>query len=104
MKVYISGAITNNPDNKTDFAKAAAAIEAVGWEPVNPAETEIEGGAWLDYMRRDIKLLVDCDAVYMLDGWPESEGARVEHTLARDLGLKCYYESGVTGVKLGAQI
>ena len=55
-------------------------------------------------MRRDIKLLVDCDAVYMLDGWPESEGARVEHTLARDLGLKCYYESGVMGVKLGAQI
>ena len=100
MKVYISGAITNNPDYKTDFAKAAVAIEAVGWEPVNPAEIEIEGGAWLDYMRRDIKLLADCDGVYMLAGWNESQGARVEHQLAQGLGLKCYYESGVMADKL----
>lgn len=92
MKVYISGAITNNLDYKTDFAKAAAAIEAVGWEPVNPAEIEIEGGSWLDYMRHDIKLLADCGGVYMLKGWEESNGAKIEHQLAQGLGLKIYYE------------
>ena len=91
-KIYISGAITNNPFYKDDFARAAAVITAAGCEAVNPATVEIKGGAWLDYMRHDIKLLADCDGVYMLAGWNESQGARVEHQLAQGLGLKIYYE------------
>ena len=91
-KIYISGAITNNPFYKDEFARAAAVVTAAGCEVVNPAEIEIEGGSWLDYMRRDIKLLVDCDGVYMLHNWQESAGAKIEHQLAQDLGLKIIYE------------
>lgn len=92
MRVYISGKISNNPTYKHDFARAAAVIVAAGCEVVNPAEVEITGGAWLDYMRHDIKLLADCDGVYMLKGWEESNGAKIEHQLAQGLGLKIYYE------------
>lgn len=92
MKVYISGKITGNPFYKDEFALAERVIEASGCEVVNPTAEEIEGGSWLDYMRRDIKLLVDCDGVYMLHNWQESAGAKIEHQLARDLGLRVYYE------------
>lgn len=94
MKVYISGKITGNPFYKDEFALAERVIEASGCEAVNPCAEEIDGGSWLDYMRRDIKLLADCDGVYMLQNWQESKGAKIEHQLARDLGLRIYYEGG----------
>lgn len=43
-------------------------------------------------MGHDIKLLCDCDAIYMLNGWRESAGAKIEHKLARDLGIEIIYE------------
>ena len=92
MRVQISGAISNNPDYKWDFAKAKALIVAAGHEAVNPAEVTIKDGTWLDFMRHDIKLLADCEGVYMLAGWEQSKGACVEHQLAQGLGLKIYYE------------
>lgn len=92
-KIYISGKITGDPLFKKKFANAAALITAAGYTPINPAAVELEDGAtWADYMRQDIKLLCDCDGVYMLENWQESKGAKIEHQLAQDLGIKIYYE------------
>ena len=93
MKVYISGKITNNANYKADFEAAELALKIAGFQPVNPAEEHLPNGAtWADYMRHDIKLLCDCDAIYMLNGWRESAGAKIEHKLARDLGIEIIYE------------
>ena len=90
-KIYISGKITGNPNYKADFEAAELALKIAGFQPVNPAEEHLPDGAtWADYMRQDIKLLCDCDAIYMLNGWRESEGAKIEHKLARDLGIEIY--------------
>lgn len=93
MKIYISGPITNDPDFMQKFANAEAEIITAGYEPVNPARHELpEGATWVDYMRQDLKLLCDCDGVYMLENWQESKGAKIEHQLAQDLGLKIFYK------------
>ena len=92
-KIYISGKITDNPNYKADFEAAELALKIAGFQPVNPAEEHLPDGAtWADYMRQDIKLLCDCDAIYMLNGWRESAGAKIEHKLARDLGIEIIYE------------
>ena len=92
-KIYISGKITNNANYKADFEAAELALKIAGFQPVNPAEEKLPDGAtWADYMRHDIKLLCDCDAIYMLDGWQESAGAKIEHKLARNLGIEIIYE------------
>ena len=92
-KIYISGKITDNPNYKADFEAAELALKIAGCQPVNPAEEHLPDGAtWADYMRQDIKLLCDCDAIYMLNGWRESAGAKIEHKLARDLGMEIIYE------------
>ena len=92
-KIYISGKITNNANYKADFEAAELALKIAGFQPVNPAEEKLPDGAtWADYMRHDIKLLCDCDAIYMLDGWQESAGAKIEHKLARKLGIEIIYE------------
>ena len=93
MKVYISGKITDNPNYTADFEAAESALKIAGFQPVNPAEEHLPDGAtWADYMRHDIKLLCDCDAIYMLNGWRESAGARIEHKLAQELGIEIIYE------------
>ena len=38
-----------------------------------------------------------CDAIYMLDGWEESEGATAEHKLAEELGQEIFYEYEFAG-------
>ena len=88
-KIYISGKITGNPNYKAEFEAAELALKIAGFYPVNPAEEYLPDGAtWADYMRHDIKLLCDCDAIYMLNGWRELVGARIEHKLAQDLHME----------------
>lgn len=93
-KVYISGPMTGLPEhNFPAFNAAAEMIRDTGAEVVNPAEINVPGtGVWSDYMRADIKQLCDCCSIYMLDGWMSSKGAYVEFFIARELGMKIYFE------------
>lgn len=76
------------------FHKAAKFFRDVyGWEVVNPAELNIGvQDDWKACMIEDITQLMTCDAVHMLDGWDKSKGASLEHHIAKELGLKIYYE------------
>ena len=101
-KIYIAGPMTGIP-NGNWFAFNAKEIQLVseGWEVVNPARMDAESGIDPDSMgeydyedcaRRDIEVLVECDAIYMLAGFQFSKGACWERALAKHLGLKRYYE------------
>ena len=98
MKIYISGAITGHPDgNRLQFQAAANAIIAKGHEPVNPHDIGDALGdraEWNDYMKADIKALLDCDAILMLPGWEQSIGAKIENQLAFDLWYPIYNSIG----------
>ena len=92
MKIYISGPITGKPNfNREAFTQAAEAIRAAGHEPVNPHELNAHLGddqPWEEYLKRDIAALVNCDAIFMLYGWHESRGARLENKIARKLKIE----------------
>ena len=89
-KVYISGPITGiDFGNRFAFSCARNALELCGYEVVDPSEVKLDDEAtWTDYMRADLKLLLDCDFIYMLDGWEDSKGARIERELAENLGIE----------------
>ena len=38
-------------------------------------------------MKQDIQLLCDCDLIYLMPGWEESEGAKLEKELAERLSI-----------------
>lgn len=88
-RVYISGPMTGLPGlNFPAFHAAASDLRAQGLDVVNPADFGADDGlAWADYLRMDIRALVDCDAVHMLPGWRGSKGARLEHHIAVELGF-----------------
>lgn len=88
MRIYVAGPMTGHPHlNFPAFHAEAARLRALGYEVVNPAEINTDPTAdWLACMRNDIKHLVDCDAIAMLEGWQSSRGARLEYTIALILG------------------
>lgn len=90
-KVYISGPITGRglTECKVDFNSTELWLTGLGYDAINPMSYDtIEDGTWEDYMKRDLKLLMDCDYIYMLNGWEKSKGARMEIYIATELGIK----------------
>jgi len=91
--IYISGPITGMPDlNFPAFHEAARLLRAAGYTVTNPAELDEQDAGktltWEQYMRRDIKVLMDCDGVALLDGWEESRGACMEADIALQLSMQ----------------
>jgi len=78
-RIYISGPMSGLPDlNFPAFNAEAARLRALDYEVVNPAEINQDpAAAWHECMRADLKALLDCDALALLDGWQRSAGAHL---------------------------
>ncbi|BBP99105.1 hypothetical protein BSFA1_42340 [Burkholderia sp. SFA1] len=100
MRIYVAGPMSGYPElNFPAFYAEAARLSEMGFEIVNPAEIDVgPNPTWLTCMRADIKLLVDCDGIALLPGWEQSDGANVEHTLARGLGLRVMQARHIVGL------
>lgn len=95
MKIYISGKIsgTNLAETRKRFAAVAKAMKRLGYEPVNPFENGLtEHDTWEAHIVKDIATLLQCKAIYMLQGWQDSKGARIEHYIATEIGIPITYE------------
>ena len=99
-KVYISGPISGNTNYIDSFEKAGKHLKNLGYLVVDPSvidppaqEGEMKSiESWQYYMREGIKRLMDCNRIYMLEGWENSEGAMLEQRIALQLGMPCLYE------------
>ena len=94
MRIYISGKITGiEQEARALFAAAEAQLLALGHEPINPMGLpHLHDKEWHSFMREDIKALCDCDGILLLHNWQDSQGARLEYTVAAGLGLDIYLE------------
>lgn len=89
MKVYISGQITGLPFDEAErnFNEAQQRLEEEGFTVVNPLNNGLTvDHKWIDHMKADIKLLLECDTIYLLKNWKQSAGATIERNLAVSLG------------------
>lgn len=88
MKIYLSGPMTGIPDhNRPAFEVAAGKLRAAGYEVFNPGEHDLGEASWEDYLRRDLRVVLDVDGVALLPGWFSSRGARLEVHVARALSV-----------------
>ena len=109
-RFYIAGPIKGNPDYAEKFAAAEKFLaDKYDCETVNPVKiaenfvarlretwpvkTHIEDMPYNVLFRQDIVALMNCDAVFMLDGWENSRGACAEHAIAVALDLEIFYQS-----------
>ena len=95
MKIYLSGKIsgTDLSHTRKRFSDVATTLRALGHEVVNPLCNGLsEAAPWEEHIAKDIINLMDSEGIYMLQGWEDSQGARIEHAVAKELGLKVMYE------------
>lgn len=111
MKIYLAGPMTGIPNfNFPKFDRVSAELRANGYEVVSPAELDspefrasvmadgITGnekrltGLWGDCLARDVKLIADdgIEAIFLLEDWNKSRGARLEATVGLLCNLKFF--------------
>lgn len=95
MKVYIAGPMTGYEDyNYPAFEAAREQLAASGLDVLSPTDIDTLQGTvtgsqtWDWYMRHALTMVLDADAVALLDGWERSKGACLERDVARALGLQ----------------
>ena len=87
VNVYIAGPMTGLPDyNYENFTKAASLLKSLGLHPVHTANTP-RGRTWLCYIEESLKVLRDCDAIFLLKGYEKSKGALIEQREAEEAGI-----------------
>lgn len=93
MKIYLSGPMTGYEGyNYPAFHAFASMLR--NHLVVSPAEQDEESGlapgtnTWEEFIRWDLRVLLDCEAIVLMDGWHKSRGARLEHHVADALGMK----------------
>ena len=96
--IYIAGPMKGLPDfNYPAFNEAADRLFKQGWLTANPVciggkygtAEELANSPTLlaEAVSKELAILADCDAIYLLPGWEDSQGARKELQLALLLGL-----------------
>lgn len=87
-RIYISGKIGYPilPDVRQKFNCAAQQLAAAGFEPVNPFDNGLsDDDPWIDHILADMETISQCEGIYRLPDWTESDGARIERWVARRL-------------------
>lgn len=94
QKIYVAGKITGmEQEAKARFDLAEAILTEKGFEVVNPMSLPHDHDLhWHNYMKECIQALCKCDAIYMLNNWIHSRGARIEQNLAVEMNLEIIYQ------------
>lgn len=90
-KIYISGPIAGYDMNerKLAFLKVQHQLESLGYQPVNPFDNGVpDEEHWRIHMRADIRMLLDCSAIFMMPGWELSKGCKLELDVASSCGIR----------------
>lgn len=106
MRLYLSGPIAGVPDHGVKFERLADLVRKLGHIPIDPrtipaecgdtckasGQTMLGGHTWSCFLRYDLIGLLNCDGAVMMRGWENSQGARLEHSVAIAAGMPVWYE------------
>lgn len=96
MRVFISGPMTGYAGfNRAAFNDAERMLKSQGCAVLNPAVLT-DGLTQAQYMDICLAMVRCADAVFMLQGWEDSAGARAEHALAEKRGHRILYQDSAS--------
>lgn len=94
MIVYISGQMSGKENHENDFKEAECWLRLKGHIPINPSclNSVLPFERYSQFMAVDFKLIDLSEAIFMLDGWQNSKGAKSELAYAKSLNKKIMYQ------------
>lgn len=94
-RIYISGPISNTPDFIKKFEVIEAGLRLKGLDVINPAKigAQLPTLKHYEYMSICIAMLKMCTDIYMMDGWENSKGARMEIDYAKKHNKRITYQN-----------
>jgi len=90
-KIYISGKMRGLPreEYKKKFKDVEDMLTKMGYDAINPCNIEHDSDKWEDRILKDLNILKDCDAIFMLENSRDnSNGAMCEYHFAKGMGLQ----------------
>lgn len=104
-RCYVAGPMRGYPNlNFPEFDRVSGMLRSQGWYVISPADHDRSLGfdpgdnreyteqVYNELMRWDIGQVLSADAIYMMRNWQSSEGATVEFTVAKAIGITIMYE------------
>jgi|SRR5699024_10362310 len=101
MVGVVHGKMTGLPDyNRPKFNEVEQILTEIGYTVYNPANIEFQLKKemphttleWKDYMREALKMMLNCNSIFVIKGYETSKGANIEIELAKKLELNIIYE------------
>ena len=90
MKIYIAGSASHSCGYKIEFEKTVQHLKSLGCDVLNSVRSEEKGYKWR--IDEEQKKLIQCDAIYMIRGYENSEDAKLELQYAKTIRLMIIYE------------
>ena len=88
MKVYLSGAISANPNYKNDFENARKRLNDAGFAVVSPTIFCDESMSYDHAMRKCLQVLSTCYAIAVIETPYQSTGSQLELRIANVLSMQ----------------
>ena len=93
--VYLAGKYTvgDRDENLNIAQEMAVHLWDLGYAVLSPHcnsarfEDQCRVATYEDFLAGDLRMLTGCDVLFLLSGWQESPGAKVEVLMARAMGL-----------------
>jgi len=94
-KIYISLPISGYDleERKETAMQAEVKLRSRGYDVFNPLGDKWESGLTTqDYMKRDLKELLECDTIIFMTGFNKSTGCHTELCVAMACGMDIWFE------------
>ena len=93
-KIYISLPISHyDLEERKQYAQKVEDVLSHFYEVVNPLKSGLpEDADWRDHMKKDLQMLLDCDAIFLCKDWEKSKGCKLEWYVATTCGMGVFYE------------